>query len=90
MILIYYIRITKEKIHRVQVMTEEEIKRHEKQRADEDECCRKIYTFCCLVLCILAFVYLIVMTTLVMTHLHELDDNQGVNDLLPDNGSQSQ
>jgi len=77
-------------VHRVQVMTEEEIKRHEKRRADEDECCRKIYTFCCLVLCILAFVYLIVLTILVMVHYNELDDNLGANDLLPDNGSQSQ
>ena len=77
-------------VHRVQVMTEEEIKRHNKQREDEDECCRKIYTFCCLVLCILTFVYLIVMTILVMVHFHELDDNQGANDLLSDNGSQIQ
>ena len=77
-------------VHRVQVMTPEEIKRHSKQRADEDECCRKIYTFCCLVLCILTFVYLIVMTILVMVHYNEQDDNLGANDLLPDNGSQSQ
>ena len=76
-------------VHRVQVMTPEEIKRHEKRRADEDEYCRKIYTFCCLVLCILTFVYLIVLTILVMVHYNELDDRK-TNDLLPDNDSQSQ
>jgi hypothetical protein len=76
-------------VHRVQVMTPEEIKRHEKRRVDEDEYCRKIYTFCCLVLCILTFVYLIVLTILVMVHYNELDDRK-TNDLLPDNDSQSQ
>jgi len=53
-------------VYKVQVMTEEEVKRYKKQREDEDECCRKIYLFCCAVLCILGTIYLTVMIIIIM------------------------
>jgi hypothetical protein len=72
-------------VNRVKVMSEDEIKRHEKRRAAEDEYCRKIYMCCCLALCTLGTVYLIVM--LIFVYLYEREGNPEPNDLLLDNGS---
>ena len=77
-------------VRKVQVMSEEELARYNKQRADEDECCHKIYMSCCLALCILGTVYLIVMLILITIHLYESDDNLDSNDLVLDSGSQIQ
>ena len=68
-------------VYKVQVMTEEEVKRYEKQRADEDECCRKIYLFCCTILCILVSVYAIVMSILIIIHIIHMNENKEINEI---------
>jgi len=43
----------------------------------EEECCRKIYSFICIMLCMLGVIYLIIMSIVIIIHLYEIDDNDG-------------
>ena len=52
---------------KVQVMSDEELQRHEKHNADLDDCCDKIKLCICLGICIFVFVYLIVM--IIISHI---------------------
>ena len=70
----------------VQVLSKEEVQMINSHREEEEECCHKIYMFGCFTLCILGTIYFIVMSIVIMIHLHESDSN----DLLLDSGSQSQ
>jgi len=70
----------------VQVLSKEEVQMIKERREEEDECCHKIYMFSCFTLCMLGTVYFIVMSIVIIIHLHENDSN----DLILDNGSQSQ
>jgi len=77
-------------VRQVQVLSKEEVQMIKVKREEEDECCHKIYMFCCFILCMLGTVYFIVMSVIIMIHLYEIDDNTGTNDLLLDSGSQIQ
>ena len=70
----------------VQVLSKEEVQMIKERKEEEEECCHKIYMFCCFILCILGTVYFIVMSVLIMVNLYEKE----YNDLILDNGSQSQ
>lgn len=78
-------------VHKVQVMSDEEIERYNKWQNDLDNMCDKIKLYICLCLCILLTVYLIVLIIMSIVHLQEIDDYSDKSiDLILENGSQNQ
>ena len=73
-------------VRQLQVLSKEEVKMIKERREEEDECCHKIYMFCCFTLCMLGTVYFIVMSIVIIIHLYEPESS----DLLLDSGSQTQ
>ena len=72
-------------VRQLQVLSKEEVKMIKERREEEDECCHKIYMFCCFTLCMLGTVYFIVMSIVIIIHLYEPESS----DLLLDSGSQN-
>ena len=52
-------------IHKVQVATPEEIERNEKIRKEQDECCHKIMIVIGWAICLLIFVYAIILIIMI-------------------------
>ena len=52
-------------IHKVQIASKEEIERNEKLRKEQDECCHTIMIFIGWSVCLLIFVYLIVLIIII-------------------------
>ena len=77
-------------VHKVQVMSDEEIKRYNQWQKDLDDTCDKIKFYVCLCICIFIWVYLIVMIILSTIRLREMDEyySDKSNDLIIENGSQ--
>lgn len=65
MILSYKKKYNKMMIHKVQVATPEEIERNEKIRKEQDKCCHNIMIFIGWSICLLIFVYLIVLIIMI-------------------------
>ena len=72
-------------VRQLQVLSKEEVQMIKGRREEEEECCHKIYMFCCFILCILGTVYFIVMSVLIMVNLYETESI----DLVLDSGSQA-
>jgi len=72
-------------VRQLQVLSKEEVQMIKVKREEEEECCHKIYMFCCFILCILGTVYFIVMSIVILVHLYETESI----DLVLDSGSQA-
>lgn len=72
-------------VYKVQVMNEEEAERYNKRQNELDNLCDRIKICVCWSICILLFVYLIV---IIILSYFQLKDNS--NNLLIENGSQFQ
>ena len=73
-------------IHKVQVMSDEEVKRYNQWQSDLDDVCDKIKLYICCFLLIFLFVYVIVLVITSMIYFQELKESN----LLLDSGSLSQ
>ena len=73
-------------IHKVQVMSDEEVKRYNQWQSDLDDVCDKIKLYICCLLLIFLSVYVIVLVITSMIYFQELKESN----LLLDSGSLSQ
>lgn len=73
-------------IHKVQVMSDEEVKRYNQWQSDLDDVCDKIKLYICCFLLIFLSVYVIVLVITSMIYFQELKESN----LLLDSGSLSQ